>query len=74
MLSGVNPFKLRNKTKADKLKMILEREIRFFPFFSSVAKDLLNRLLTTDEKSRLGCGPDGIDEIKRHEFFKDINW
>jgi hypothetical protein len=54
--------------------MILGREIRFFPFFSSVAKDLLNRLLTTDEKSRLGCGPDGIDEIKRHEFFKDINW
>lgn len=74
MLSGVNPFKLRNKTKADKLKMILGREIRFFPFFSSVAKDLLEKLLTTDESKRLGCGPDGIDEIKRHEFFKDINW
>jgi hypothetical protein len=23
---------------------------------------------------RLGAGPDGIEEIKRHEFFKDVDW
>ena len=74
MLSGVNPFKLRNKTKAEKLQMILGREIRFFPFFSSAARDLLERLLDSDENKRLGSGPDGIDEIKGHDFFKDIDW
>lgn len=74
MLSGVNPFKLRNKTKAEKLQMILGREIRFFPMFSSAARDLLERLLDDDESRRLGSGPNGFEDIKGHEFFKDIDW
>lgn len=27
-----------------------------------------------DPSKRLGCGPEGADAIKRHPFFKAINW
>jgi hypothetical protein len=48
MLSGVNPFKLRNKNRNEKLQMILENKIIMFPIFSEIAKDLLQKLLVTD--------------------------
>uniref|UniRef100_A0A0G2K366 non-specific serine/threonine protein kinase n=1 Tax=Rattus norvegicus TaxID=10116 RepID=A0A0G2K366_RAT len=41
---------------------------------SSVAKDLLQRLLMKDPKKRLGCGPRDAEEIKEHLFFEKINW
>ena len=31
-------------------------------------------LLTRDPAKRLGSGPTGALEIKRHPFFKSINW
>ena len=31
-------------------------------------------LLTRDPLKRLGSGPTGAEEIKRHPFFKSINW
>ena len=48
MLSGINPFKLRNKTKKEKMEMIINREIKFFPVFSPTAKDLLEKLLQVE--------------------------
>lgn len=48
MLSGINPFKVRNKTKFEKLQMITDHKIRMFPVFSANAKDILNGLLTQD--------------------------
>jgi len=41
---------------------------------SSEAKNLITRLLESDPSRRLGCGKEGIGEIKRHEFFKNLNW
>jgi len=37
MLSGINPFKVRNKNKFEKLQMILEDEIPMQPVFSDNA-------------------------------------
>lgn len=37
------------------------------------AKQLMYRLLHRDPKNRLGS-QEGADEIKRHPFFKGINW
>jgi len=31
-------------------------------------------LLTRDADRRLGSGPDGANDVKRHPFFKDIDW
>lgn len=46
MISGVNPFKVRNKNKFEKLQMITDMEIDFKPeVFSEEARSLLEGLL-----------------------------
>ncbi len=45
MLSGINPFKLRNKNKFEKLQMITDRDIEMRPEFSDEAGSLLRGLL-----------------------------
>ena len=45
MLSGINPFKLRNKNKMEKLQMITDKDIPMRPEFSDVASSLLMGLL-----------------------------
>lgn len=72
MLSGINPFKVRNKNKFEKLQMILEDEIEMMPQFSENAKSLIQGLLTKKPKDRLGFN--GVDEIKHHPFFDSIDW
>jgi hypothetical protein len=32
------------------------------------------QLLERNPKKRLGCGPKDAEEIKKHPFFKDIDW
>ncbi|KAG8561879.1 hypothetical protein GDO81_015511 [Engystomops pustulosus] len=41
---------------------------------SEMVKDLIRGLLMKDPKKRLGCGPAGSDEIKKHPFFQTLNW
>lgn len=45
MLSGINPFKLKNKSKYEKLQMICDDDIKMMPNFSQDAVDLLTGLL-----------------------------
>ncbi|XP_049881250.1 ribosomal protein S6 kinase-like 1 [Pectinophora gossypiella] len=37
-------------------------------------QSLLTQLLTYEPSERLGAGKDGIEEIKRHPYFKQIDW
>ncbi|KAJ0171948.1 hypothetical protein K1T71_012711 [Dendrolimus kikuchii] len=37
-------------------------------------QSLLTQLLTYEPSERLGSGKDGIEEIKRHPYFKSIDW
>jgi len=74
MLSGINPFKLKNKSKYEKLTMICEEDIKMMPNFSQDALDLLIGLLKRNPEERLGSGPAGIDDIKKHIWFMDIEW
>lgn len=41
---------------------------------SPEAKNLITRLLDVDEKTRLGSGPSGDDDIKAHAFFRGVDW
>ena len=41
---------------------------------SSEALDLITEFLTVDEHTRLGSGKHGGRKVRRHPFFKDINW
>ena len=41
---------------------------------SQEAKNLIVRLLDRDKTRRLGAGLEGSNEIKKHDFFKGIDW
>ena len=41
---------------------------------SEDCKNLIVSLLNRNPSKRLGAGADGAEEIKRHVFFKDIDW
>ena len=38
------------------------------------AKGLIVHLLNRNPSRRLGAGPEGAEEIKKHAFFADIDW
>ena len=56
MLSGINPFKLRNKNKFEKLQMITDRDIEMRPEFSDEASGLLSGLLKRNVSQPLLLG------------------
>uniref|UniRef100_A0A8C4HSZ1 non-specific serine/threonine protein kinase n=1 Tax=Dicentrarchus labrax TaxID=13489 RepID=A0A8C4HSZ1_DICLA len=43
-------------------------------FLSLEAQSLLRMLFKRNPANRLGAGPDGVEEIKRHAFFSTIDW
>lgn len=72
MLTGLPPFYSQNINLM--YQKILNGELRFPSFISAEAQSLLEGLLTRDPEKRLGSGPEGTNEVKRHPFFKDIDW
>ncbi|XP_023313453.1 ribosomal protein S6 kinase beta-2-like isoform X2 [Trichogramma pretiosum] len=71
MLTGYPPFKAENRKEA--LEKIMKLRLKFESFITNAAKDLIRKLLKLYPK-RLGCGPNGAALIKRHQFFRPINW
>ena len=73
MLFGIPPFYDKN---IDNIKNnILNNEVQFPNNInvSDSAKDLILKLLNKEYDKRLGFNK-GFDEIKKHKFFKDINF
>ncbi|XP_061352464.1 phototropin-1-like [Gastrolobium bilobum] len=73
MLYGYTPF--RGKTRQKTFANILHKDIKF-PKRKPVtlhAKQLIHWLLHRDPKNRLGS-QEGANEIKRHPFFRSVNW
>ncbi|CAL9195469.1 unnamed protein product, partial [Musa hybrid cultivar] len=73
MLYGYTPF--RGKTRQKTFANILHKDLRF-PGSISVslpAKQLIYRLLHRDPRNRLGSCH-GANEVKKHPFFRGINW
>ena len=72
MLVGTPPFYDSSSLKLyDK---ILICEPHFPSNLDTVAKDLIQKLLVKDPHKRLGSGHAASDEIKQHEWFKDVKW
>jgi len=67
MISGYLPFKITRNEKIT--KNIYQKKIRMFPHFSKAARDLIKKLLVINPRKRIG-----YEQIKKHKFFKDINW
>ena len=72
MLVGVQPFHHKNHQKL--LDNIWLKDLTFPDTVSKDAKDLLTKLLERNPSRRLGVGDNGADDIKKHKFFKSIEW
>eukprot|EP00128_Syssomonas_multiformis_P018553 Colp12_sorted_trinity150504_noHs@33981 len=72
MLAGIPPFYDENTNAM--YQKILYGELVFPDHMSGKARDLLTQLLDRDPKKRLGSGKDGALDIKKHDWFKGINW
>jgi len=53
---------------------ILSGKIVFPKLFDKNAKGLVKKLLTADLGKRYGNLKNGVEDIKQHKWFKDINW
>ncbi|CAG8525680.1 7877_t:CDS:10 [Ambispora gerdemannii] len=72
MLLGQSPF--RGDDEDEIFDAILEDEILYPINMSRDSVSILQRLLTRDPERRLGSGQSDAEEIKRHPFFKGVNW
>jgi len=73
-LTGLPPF------YSNQLKVMYERILTAKLTFnkdcgvSPEGQSFLAGLLERDPMKRLGCGPEGLDRIKNHPWFKTLNW
>ncbi|XP_051538896.1 ribosomal protein S6 kinase alpha-3 isoform X5 [Myxocyprinus asiaticus] len=72
MLTGTLPF--QGKDRKETMTMILKAKLGMPQFLSSEAQSLLRSLFKRNPSNRLGAGPDGVEEIKRHQFYANIDW
>uniref|UniRef100_W5L214 non-specific serine/threonine protein kinase n=1 Tax=Astyanax mexicanus TaxID=7994 RepID=W5L214_ASTMX len=72
MLTGTLPF--QGKDRNETMNMILKAKLGMPQFLSLEAQSLLRMLFKRNPANRLGAGPDGVEEIKRHAFFSTIDW
>lgn len=72
MLTGNLPF--HSKTRQETMDQILKAKLGMPDNLSREAQSLLRALFKRVPGNRLGAGPNGFDEIKRHEFFATIDW
>ncbi len=72
MLVGLPPFRSKNKNTLK--KRITEAKLKLPAYLTSEAHSLIKALLQRDPKKRLGYGPAGVEQVKKHPFFRTINW
>ncbi|KAE9553376.1 hypothetical protein FO519_003439 [Halicephalobus sp. NKZ332] len=72
MLTGHLPFQGDNRR--DTMNQILKAKLRMPNFLTPEAQSLLRALFKRNPQNRLGAGPEGVEQIKRHPFFSTINW
>jgi len=72
MLAGFPPFYHENHMKL--YDNIINTEIRFAPSFDPQARDLVLRLTGKNPSMRLGVLAGGIEDIKRHPWFHEVDW
>ncbi|XP_029891065.1 G protein-coupled receptor kinase 5-like isoform X2 [Aquila chrysaetos chrysaetos] len=76
MIEGQSPFRARKeRVKREEVeKRVQEDQEPYSDKFSEDAQAICKLLLAKDPKQRLGCGTDGAAEVKRHPFFRTINF
>lgn len=72
MLAGYPPFFDDNPFGI--YQKVLAGKISFPRHFDVKPKELIKRLLTADRTKRFGCLRGGADDVKKHKWYKDVNW
>lgn len=72
MLTGALPFQGQNRKET--MTLILKAKLGMPPYLSHEAQSLLRALFKRNPANRLGAGPGGVEELKKHPFFSCINW
>ncbi|XP_011628962.1 3-phosphoinositide-dependent protein kinase 2 isoform X1 [Amborella trichopoda] len=72
MLSGNSPFQDGSEWLI--FQRIISRDFQFPDYFSAEARDIIDKLLDIDPMKRPGAGPGGYTALKRHPFFKGVDW
>ncbi|KAI9005263.1 kinase-like domain-containing protein [Gaertneriomyces semiglobifer] len=72
MLLGQSPF--RGDDEEEIFEAILEDEILYPVNMQKEAVSLLQKLLTKDPSKRLGASKADAEDIKKHPYFKGIDW
>ncbi|KAI7857338.1 kinase-like domain-containing protein [Circinella umbellata] len=72
MLTGSPPFKGSNRQKT--IDAIMSKKPTMPYYFTNEAKSLLSGLLRKNPHVRLGAQNKGSDAIRKHRFFRKIDW
>ncbi|CAG7837370.1 unnamed protein product [Allacma fusca] len=72
MLTGSLPFQGSNRKET--MVQILKAKLGMPQFLSPEAQSLLRALFKRNPVNRLGAGERGVEEIKSHCFFANIDW
>ena len=72
LITGRHPFYTPNKDEM--YRRILSVEPVISKLLLPDSQDILRQLLEKQVHKRLGSGPAGVDEIKRHAFFRPIDF
>lgn len=72
MLTGNLPF--HGPTRHETMTQILKAKLGMPSNLSEEAQSLLRALFKRNPQNRLGAGSNGIEDIKKHEFFASIDW
>lgn len=76
LLTGSSPFAT---TEGAKQEEIANKILKEDPHINNCnptppCRDLIRRLLDKNPTTRIGCGKTKSEEIKKHPFFRDIDW
>lgn len=74
MSSGYSPFAVGNPDQMQLLERICVGKFKMPGNFSKELKNLISNILQIDLTRRFGHLKDGVDDLKEHPWFHDINW
>ncbi|XP_048108798.1 serine/threonine-protein kinase N2 isoform X1 [Alosa alosa] len=72
MLVGESPFP--GDDEEEVFDSIVNDEVRYPRFLSTEAISIMRRLLRRNPERRLGAGEKDAEEVKRHPFFRSVDW
>ncbi|KAJ7986667.1 hypothetical protein DPEC_G00342260 [Dallia pectoralis] len=72
MLVGESPFP--GDDEEEVFDSIVNDEVRYPKFLSTEAISIMRRLLRRNPERRLGAGEKDAEEVKKHPFFRNVDW